>query len=66
MTKSNCDDCVHAKRAEIKCVYEIDGHRYIKHGPGVTACMAKAIKKIDIRGDDFYCSSYEPKKCIGK
>lgn len=63
MTKSNCEDCVHAERTEGRRMCGTAGGLYIQNGPGIT-CRAGTIEKIDIRGDGFYCSSYEPKRGI--
>lgn len=65
MTKSDCENCVHAERTEGRRVYETAGGLCIQNGSGII-CRAGTIERIDIRGDGFYCSSYEPKKCIGK
>lgn len=62
MTKCDCETCVHAERTEGRRVYEMPG-LYIQNGPGII-CRAGKIEKIDIRGDGFYCSSYEPKRGI--
>ena len=65
MTKCDCETCVHSERTEGRRVYETAGGLYIQDGPGIT-CRAGTIAKLDMRGDDIYCSSYEPKEGAGR
>ena len=62
MTKSDCENCIHAKHTEGKRTYVMDdGRQYTQYGSG-SICGAKRIKRIDMREGGFYCSSYEPKE----
>ncbi len=55
-----CENCAWAKKSDGSGMI-VKGHTlYINCGDSL-CCTAKTIAKMDLRGDEMFCSSFKPK-----
>ena len=61
--KHECENCVWAKKGDGSGMIVRGNTLFINCGDSLE-CTAKAIAKMDLRGDEMYCSSFKPREDI--
>ncbi len=62
--KDLCEHCVHAKYSKDGGIIVKGRTMIIQNGPSYR-CTAKVIAKMDLTGDEMYCSSFREKEESG-